>query len=248
MSELELQRWFDDVAVPEGTVDMLASVARDAVRPYARARRRRRAVVVAVAAALAAATAAVAYELLDDDGLSVPAGPPPARVARLESPLLSRLPWLFQPSGAPRIDEVPEQPSLIFPEGTSYGRGVTRLFEAVSAEGALPEEARLDRPLPAGVVAELGGAGRGVRIDLRAPYGYDLPSGRISAPGFVVDPAVPAETIRAVLSGLQTGRLPIGRLPAGIRVEVPRLAACQVLRPGVARTPCRLTGGAPGGP
>jgi hypothetical protein len=199
--------------------------------------------VAAVATALAAATAAVAYELLDDDGLSVPAGPPPARVARLESPLLSKLPWLFQPSGAPRIDEVPEQPSLAFPAGTSYGEAVTRLFETVTGEGALPEEATLERALPVGVVAELGGAGRGIRIDLRAPWGYDLPAGRISAPGFIVDPGVPAEQIRKVLAGLQSGALPVGRLPKGIRVEVPRLAACQVMRPGVARTPCRLERG-----
>ena len=244
MSELELRDWFDDIAVPDGTVERLAAVAREAVAPFARARRRRRATVVAVATALAAAGAAVAHELLDDDGLSVPAGPAPARQARLESPLLSRLPWLFQPSGAPRIGEVAEQPSLAFPAGTGYGEAVRRLFASVVGRGALPEGATLAPPLPAGVVVELGGAGRGVRLDLRAPWGYELPSGRISAPGFTADPGVAPETIRGVLAGLESGAIPVARLPEGIRVEVPRLAGCQVARPGVVRIPCRLSGGA----
>ncbi len=182
MSELELRTWFDDVAVPEGTVEMLATVAREAVAPFARARRRRRATAAAVAAALAAAGAAVAYELLDDDGLSVPSGPPPAREARLDSPLLSQLPWLFQPSGAPRVDEVPAQPSLAFPAGTTHEEALRSLFASVVGEGALPAGTRLGPPLPGRAAVALDPQ-RGVRIDLRAPWGYAVPTGRIQGPG-----------------------------------------------------------------
>ena len=238
MSELELRTWFDDVAIPEGTVERLALVAREAVAPFARARRRRRATVAAVAAALASAGAAVAYELLDDDGLSVPSGPPPAREARLESPLLSRLPWLFQPTGAPRVDEVAAQPSLEFPAGTTHEEALRSLFASVVGQGALPAGTRLGPPLPGGAVVALDPT-RGVRIDLRAPWGYAVPSGRIRAPGFTATADVPQATIRRVIAGLESGALPVGELPAGIRVEIPRLPDCQVIRAGAAPPPCR---------
>jgi hypothetical protein len=241
VSELELRTWFDDVAIPEGTVERLASVAREAVAPVARARRRRRATVAAVAAALGAAGAAVAYELLDDDGLSVPSGPPPARQARLGSALLSQLPWLFQPTGAPRVDEEPAQPSLAFPAGTTHEEALRSLFASVVGEGALPAGTRLGPPLPGRVAVALDPR-RGVRIDLRAPWGYAVPSGRIRAPGFTATADVPQTTIRRVLAGLESGALPIGELPAGIRVEIPRLPDCQV-RSETVPPPCRLSDG-----
>jgi hypothetical protein len=139
------------------------------------------------------------------------------------TPALAGAPWLSGPPGAPqRIDEVPPRPSLVFPAGTAYPRALQAFYDAVSGRGELPAGARLGPPLPEGKVVSLPptSAGR-VSIDLRAPFGYWVPSGVILAPsyrsnaGHVVFP-------------------PVGRpgtpLPIGVRVSPPHLLPCQVVR------------------
>lgn len=77
---------------------------------------------------------------------------------------------------------------------------------------------------------------RGIAIDLRAPFGYMVPSGVIRTPQI------------AEADGTAVFPPPGGRgleLPVGIRVRAPALVACQVMRRD-GGPPCRLTALPPG--
>jgi hypothetical protein len=250
----DLAQRMRSLPLPEGLEERLVQAARqDAARIAARRsrERRRRIVVVALAAmALAGGGTALALRVLDlgGSGTTVPAGPE-ARAAISESGVLARAPWLVQGRGAPRIDEVDPLPSLILRPGTGYREALTALLGSVISTGTLPEGTRLGEPLGDGVVWDVSRPARGPALDLRAPWGFTLPEGLVRLPAFSVGSRLPATEASALLRALRGGR-PTGRpLPAAFSIVVPRLRACQVLRPGGVHLTCRLapppTGGSP---
>jgi hypothetical protein len=235
----------DEIPVPEGLEDRVAAAARATVRAGGAGarvrRRRRRRVAILATAALAAGVAgsAAGYWLATrDDGVNaVPAGPE-ARAAISESAVLARLPWLSQPGGSPALADTPAAPSLAFPPGTTYRVALDRLLRSVVERGALPEGTTIRTALPAGVVWAPGGGRTAPRLDLRAPFGYVLASGRIQAPSFVLTDDATAAEAAAVAQALARMRVDGGRLPAGLRVHVPDLAPCQVLLRGERNATC----------
>jgi hypothetical protein len=208
---------------------------------------RRRAGALAVAGALVLAGSALAAALLTSGTSPDPrigSFVDPASEARFQSiPALADSPWPSGPGGgayATRIDQVPPRPSLAFPPGTTYAEAVQAFYDAVSRRGELPPGARLAAPLPAGKVAALpADASMGVAIDLRAPFGYAVPSGVIRPPEIARTAGAPIFP-RAGEHGLE--------LPVGVRLRAPALLACQVVRADAAGAPCRLTALPPGSP
>lgn len=240
--ERELERRLRELEPPEAFEQRLLAVSREWARGSARRPRRRRhrraITLVAIGLALGGATAG-AITVLDpfDDGLSVPAGDPVAEeIAR--SPLLVSAPWLRQPEGAQRIDAVGAQPSLIFPEGTSYRGALEALFASVVERGRLPARASIGKPLPAGVVWTEGGGDSPPALDLRAPWGYTVPGGRIRTPSYTLAGSLNPAQVSGIVQALEAGQ-PLGApLPQGVRVDVPSLISCQLGGPD--RMPCGL--------
>jgi hypothetical protein len=156
---------------------------------------------------------------------------PGAEAAREAEPHLRRAPWLYtyldgDRGGPYRIQEARERPSLIFPSGVTRAEAIRSLYLAAVLRGRLPAEATLAPPLARGVVFQPPTAGRGVRIDLRAPFGYDPTRGSIFGMGF---------SFRADLTGpeiarqVQQGRLALLPTPLEDQVlPIPALATCQV--------------------
>jgi peroxiredoxin len=139
--------------------------------------------------------------------------------------------WLYRPPGRglPRLARSPRKPSLVFPPGTTYGQALDALLVSVTLTGRLPAGTTVGPPLPDGtVLLRPRDRSRGIAIDLRAPFGY---SGR-------------AGTVYGV-TFLSRGRPETGGgllWPAGARVAVPTLPACQVATTRAAR-PLRCTAG-----
>src|SRR5262245_15798340 len=154
--------------------------------------------------------------------------------ARFErNPALAGAEWLGGPPGPgePRIDQVPPRASLRFPPGTTYARALQSFYDAVSRRGGLPHGATLGPPLPAGkVLAVPDDPSAGIAIDLRAPFGYAVPSGEIARPSLVSPRGGPVAPPPG--PGLF--------LPAGVRVAPPSLLPCQISRGSQAGPSCRL--------
>lgn len=150
-----------------------------------------------------------------------------AAIAR--EPALAEAPWIFQRDGSPRIDSVPERPSLVFPPGVSYAHALRELFLEAGTRGQLPADATLGPPLPTGVVLlRPDDPGQGIAIDLRAPWAYD--PGRRS----VLLPSLTVKTPPPVRQGLDDP------WPEGSFVAVPKLPPCMVIASRQETpTPCR---------
>jgi hypothetical protein len=233
-----------EIPLPEGLEDRVRGVAREAARANApgRRRRRRRLWIIATAGVvLAGAGSATGYWLATrgDEYNAIPAGPA-ARAALSESAVLSRLAWLSQPNGSPSLAETPPAPSLAFPPATTYGVAVDRLVRSVVARGALPGGTTVVDPLPAGVVWAPGDRASRPRLDLRAPFGYPTSTGAIRPVSFSLPRTLPPARARAAEAALRTLRVRGGPLPAGVRVDVPSLAPCQVLLPGERNATCAV--------
>jgi PASTA domain-containing protein len=155
------------------------------------------------------------------------------------TPALAGAAWLSGPPGAPqRIDEVPPRPSLVFPPGTSYPQALQSFYDAVSRRGELPAGARLGPPLPDGKVVSFPATPTGrVAIDLRAPFGYWVPSGVILPPSYGLGAEI------AVYPPAGRPGMP---LPVGVEVQVPRLLPCQRIVGGRAGPACVLSARASG--
>ncbi len=238
--ERELERRLGELEAPEEVERRLVEASRAWVSGSARRRRRRRRVTVAVTIGLVlSGGTAAAVTLLHPFGwgLSVPAGQQAAQEID-RSPVLSRAPWLRQPGGTPRIDQVPALPSVVFPAGTTYQQALEALLKSVVERGSLPAEAELAAPLAPGVVWSPEKEGSLPALDLRAPWGYTLPGGLIRTPSYSLPGSLPSEKVGGIVRALQRGQ-PLGEpLPAGIRVEAPALASCQVAAAG--RVACQL--------
>ena len=189
----------------------------------------------------------VAVAVDADDCLGVDVSGPwdcvPGSVAgRSRTPAIAgRLPWLAaEPTGAfQRISRVGTRPSLVFPPRTTYAQALRALVVGVLVDGALPPGSHLGPPLPRGAVLALPGArGRGLALDLRAPFGWDLATGEVSFPT--------REPIGGIYPALLRRSVREGRaalLPAVFGEDylaVPRLARCQIIRSGQPWAPCRL--------
>lgn len=237
----------DEIPLPDGLEDRVRATARETVRTggagaRTRRRRRRNIAILATAALLAgAAGSAAGYWLATrgDDVNAIPAGPG-ARAAISESAILARLPWLTQPSGSPRLADTARAPSIAFPPGTTYGTALDHLLRSVVERGELPRGTTVRPALPAGVVWAPGAAGRGPRLDLRAPFGYLVQNGRVQPPTVSIDGSLPP--VQALAAGEAIARLRVdgGPLPRGVRVDAPPLAPCQVLLPGERNATCRV--------
>jgi hypothetical protein len=201
---------------------------------WLRVRSRRRATWIVALAALAvvAAGALAARSLLDgaDPGVANTVDPTVAqRLAR--EPALARAPWLASRGGRlARIGEVGPRPSLVFAAGVDRQEALQLLYEAVSERGRLPVGARLGPPLPEGrIVAYPADEAHGIRIDLRAPFGYDPSNGTILTPVLI-----------GVAGAVAPAPGPGSPLPIGAQVEPPGPADCQVLDPRRPSPPCTI--------
>lgn len=228
--ERELERRLRGIEVPQDVEGRLVEASRAWVPAAARKQRktRRIAVIAAIGLALSGGTAA-ALTLWDPFqwGLSVPASEPAAREIA-KSPVLANAPWLRQSEGSPEIDRVPPVPSLVFPPDTSYRQALEALFQSVVEEGALPPQTRLGAPLPLGVTWSPGRGESPPMLDLRAPWGYTLPEGRIRTPTYSLPGSLTADAASAVVQAVEEGE-PLGEaLPPGVAVDVPPLARCQL--------------------
>lgn len=237
--ERDLARRLGDIQVPEDLEDRLVAASRSWLPAAPRRRPKRRRLVLMIAAGLAlGGGAAGAVTLLDPlGGVSVPASEPALRAIE-HSELLSRAPWLRQPAGAPLLDEAPRLPALLFPPGTEYQEALQALFSAVVEKGSLPPGTELAEPLPRGVVWAPGEAGEPAALDLRAPWGFTLPEGRIRTPSYVIPGGLAPREASAVIQALEGGHPLRAALPQGVRVSAPPLEPCQI---GTGQRPkCRL--------
>lgn len=226
-----------------GPSDELVATARgravDAASAGAQATRRRRGrrrtlAALAIAGALVGAGVATAAVVFDRAEPTVPATAG-TRAAIGESGVLASAPWLFQAEGGQRIDAARRLPSLRFPPGTTYRAALDALVRSVIADGTLPDDARLARALPPGVVWKRSRAAP--RLDLTAPAGYSRPDGIILAPSFTIPGWVSTPDAVRIGKALRDGT-PVGEDDALlVTITPPRLAACQMLP---RRAPCRL--------
>jgi hypothetical protein len=194
--------------------------------PSSAARPARRAARAVLAAALAAAVAALAAACADDPSSPASAAAAPAAV--------TPYPWAHQPDGAPTIADVAPEASLEFPPGTRYGEALTELFVAVR-DGGLPAEAVVRDPLPPEVVYAAETGDRGLVLSLTAPWGWASDTRAIRAPSVAMPGDLTREEALAVARAV---REPGTDLPEGVRVDVPRLPACQVQPAEGERPPC----------
>ena len=232
--ESRLKRALSVVEEPAADVEprlRAAALAALPSRPVSRRGRlapvswRRRIGPLVVAAALVAAGAALAASLFHwAAGLTGRRGAFVSDTAARRfaaTPALDGAPWLSG-GAAQTIREVPPRPSLVFPAGTGYAEALQRFYDAVSREGGLPAGTHLGAPLPAGKVVSLpAGPDDPLRLDLRAPFGYLVPSGTILGPHYALGKA--AVTFPAAGA---TGT----PLPVGVTGVAPRLLACQQMR------------------
>lgn len=198
-------------------------------------RRRRTVTAVGIAGALlvaASATATVAHLTGGSFGSS-----PEARQKIASDPALAFGPWFHQPDGSPRLADVEPRPSLRFPPGTTYAQALTMLLVSVKDRGTIPDGTALEPPLPTGrVLVRSSDPAQGLAIDLRAPFGYALPGGRILPPSFSHPASYGAErATRSFIEWAEGGRVGI---PDGAHVNVPHLRACMVLDPEAPTPAC----------
>lgn len=235
-----LRSAFDEVGPSRDLIERVKVTAALAItravddRQAARRRRsrRRRTAAGGVVLALAGAAVATAFMLSSNTGSTLPVSPA-AEPALAESPVLSRAPWLFQRSGSPLIQETRRLPSLRFRPGTTHQSALRQLVRSVGTTGSLPPGTRLAPSLPLGVVWAPGR--RGPRLDLTAPFAFNLPTGGISPPLYVIPGSVSAAEAVRIAQQIRDGRLSPAQ--AARFVRAPRLAACQRLP---RQAPCRF--------
>lgn len=199
----------------------------------------RRPLAVAAVIAFAGATAIGGAIALRHEAPTVSLRPD-AAAGVAESPTLAGAPWLYQRNGAPHILTVQRRAALQFPPGTRYRTALDRLMRSVVETGTTPTGATIVSGLPEGVVWQTGTSTRGPRLDLTAPWGYTVPAGKIRTPTLNVSRAVPFDQAIAISNAFISG-LPLGKGRAkGLRVDVPRLASCQIQSPGRPHRTCRI--------
>jgi peroxiredoxin len=117
----------------------------------------------------------------------------------------------------------PARPSLVFPPGTTYPEALDALVENVTLTGGLPPGTALGDPLPGrAALLRPSDPSEGIAISLDAPFGR-LPSGRPAGVTFAGDDP----------DAMSQGYV----WPAGTRVAVPDLPACQVVAERAAAPP-----------
>lgn len=184
-----------------------------------------------VAAAAVAVTTTVPFLA------SCAADAPAAAPAAAPSADVLRAPWADQPGGSPSIRAVQTRASLGFPAGTTYAEALTQLLASAARDGSIPAGATLMPPLPAEVVyVAPADPTEGLRLSLTAPWGWALDSGAVRPPSYSLPGSLtPAEALRAAQEAQASGDV----LPAGAKVDVPDLPACQVAHGSPeARPPC----------
>lgn len=188
-----------DERVADALLSRIIAVPREPepARAVPARRRLRRAGVLALAGAVAVAGATYGAVRWSEDDL-----PPAGRgTEAFVLPATEMLPGGFTSRQAPRYEDLPPRPAILFPPGTSYAEAIAAYYAARERGEALPSSAGLTDPLPAGKVVQVGPAG--LAIDPAAPVGYDLATGRVRF--FATAP------------------------PLGARTPAPPLARCQVL-------------------
>lgn len=139
------------------------------------------------------------------------------------SDLLASAPWLHQPQGSPRLDEVDALPSLTFPRGTTYDQAIEELYVVVMGQGSLPADRTLGPPLPKGIV--FAHSGDNVALSLTAPFGYHIGTGSILLPSLAWSgEATEQEIAASVAEAARDGRV----VPEGAQVVGNHLDPCQI--------------------
>lgn len=142
------------------------------------------------------------------------------------APDLRLAPWAAQPDGSPTIDETSGWPSAVFPAGVDYPDALHQLYVASRTDGALPDGAVLADELPAEVVVvEPAHQAAGVRVSLRAAWGWTTDTRQIRPPSLSVPAGTPRDDLDALI---RVAMAPERGLPPEVSVDVPHLAACQI--------------------
>lgn len=229
-------------ALDEATRKVARLAAIDAATTHHGTRRPRRMyrrpVVVGAAALTLAAGAAggtVAYLHNGGDIGDTPA----ARQQIADTPALAFGPWFHQPEGSPHLTDTPERPSLAFPPGTTYHQALSELLGSVKTTGTIPTGTTLADPLPAGkVILQPAEPHDGLRLDLRAPFGYALPSGRILPSSFTHPASTPpSDVAQSLTEWAANGRVGI---PRGATIDTPQLRDCMILNRAAPTPTCNL--------
>lgn len=224
----------------DDTRELARLAAMDAVGRHRTVRRtvRWRPVALGAAALAVAAGSAVGAVTYLSDGGSI-GDTPAARERIADTPALAFGPWFHQPEGSPRLADVPARPSLVFPPGTTYEEAVGELLESVKSAGGIPAGTALADPLPSGkVIMTPADPDDGIRLDLRAPFGYAVPSGRILPPSFVHPASTPrADVANSLSEWADNGRVGI---PDGATVDAPKLRDCMILDEAAPTPACTL--------
>ncbi|MGI9539486.1 MAG: hypothetical protein ACR2N6_04990 [Miltoncostaeaceae bacterium] len=167
--------------------------------------------------------AAVAVALAIGVGLVFAATPGPAEPPEPEG--LRALPWAHQPDGAPTIDEVGPEASIVFPPGVTYAEALKKLYVSVSERNALPNGVvrRSALPREVALVAPANGAA-GVRLSLTAPWGWSSETRQIRPPSFALSGDLSPEEVSKLLADASASG---AALPAGAVMDTPVLESCQ---------------------
>lgn len=183
--------------------------------------------------ALAIAAAATALLLVSGSSAATSAGdtqPSWSGTPQQIAAAIDSTTWRDQ-SQARTITTAPPQPALQFPKGTTYSQAINQLY-AAAGRGTLPAGTKIVAPLPDDKVVVPGDAEAGLILSLRAPYGFDVPTGIIATPLFeptASDPRGGAPTAEEMDALLRAIRERDGAIPEGHRVAGSALMACQVV-------------------
>lgn len=190
----------------------------------------RRGAQIAVAAVLGILVAVAAAAAIDrsTEAANAPFAPEQTFV-EVNGMELSKVPWLAQPNGSPRIDDVPNYPSIEFPVGVSYQSALDELYRSVAGLGRLPTGVVVRAPLPRGRVMRAATSLEGLRLSLTAPYGWDTVSRTVTPPSFVSSGDLNAdEASQAFERAYGRGEL----IAQGFHSAVPSLKGCQLVDAG----------------
>lgn len=212
----------------------------EVVPPIPRRRSTSRGPTIALAAiSLVGATAIAGAIAIRPDSPTVPLNPD-AAAGVAESPTIAGAPWLFQRQGSPHILTVQQRGSLQLKPGTRYGDALDRLLRSVAETGTIPAGLTVAAPLPRGVVWQTGTRTRGPRLDLTAPWGYTLPTGKIRTPTLRISRSVGFDEASALGDAFIKGT-PVGKGRArALRADTPRLSHCQIQTPRRPYKSCRI--------
>lgn len=153
------------------------------------------------------------------------------------APAHTSYPWLDQPDGAPSVEGVQAEASLLFAPSVDYATALRQLYVSVKETGRLPAGTELAGPLPPEVVlVRPSTPDRGLRLSLTAPWGWTSDGGLIRAPSI----RFPGRSLDEAFDAMRSAEAMGHALPPGAILDVPELDDCQIaVDTPDRRPPCR---------